>query len=403
MAGPKSTQTYTEVLRTAEGPRSVQTYTEVLRTEPEPAPLLNPPPEPTTTTAPPLGLGCGEYTVYLQERGGRRLAQLPWERIDFGRRLDEVSDASVDIPVEGIADDDECCFWLSQVNPWEHEVSIYRDGAEEWVGPVIEPVFSRDTVTLAARDLFVWFEKRLLPLGRQFVAVDIGEIFQQYVEDVLALDDPGITVNAQRVGIVGDRTNDPTEFRRAADELRELARSGIDWTMVRRTMEVGGEEVPTESVADLIDDAFNALELRIGGGETATEVVVVGGQDPDFETTVFGRVGGIDPLLGLLQAAVNESSILDQHSAEAAAQTRLDLRESPPFFIDGELSQLAGVQFPDLVPGAAVDVDMDIGCRAVLGTLRLRAVNVTVEASEEGCQESVNVELMSQGTIDLGS
>lgn len=350
-----------------------------------------------------MTLGCGEYTVYLQERGGDRLAQFPWETIDFGRRLDEISDATVEVPVEGIAEDDDCCYWLSLINPWEHEIAIYRDGAEEWVGVVEEPTFTRDVVRLSCRDLFIWFENRLLPLGRQFVSTDLGTIFQQYVDDALSQDNPGITVDANEVGIVGDRTNDPTDFRRAADELRELARSGIDWTMIRRTMRVGGEEVPVDAIAILLDDAFNDLELRIGGRETATEVVVVGGQDPDFETTVFARVGGVDPVLGLLQLAANESSILDENSAEAAAQTRLDLRQEPPFFINGELSQLAGVEFSDLVPGAAVDVDLDIGCRAVLGTLRLRTVDVTVAATDQGVEESVEVELMSLGTIDLGS
>lgn len=344
-------------------------------------------------------LGCGRHQVLLAERGGDPIIELPYESLRWGRRLDDMSDASITVPTVGLSDE-ECCWAISIMQAWEHELVIHRDGTLVWAGPLAEPSFTMDSATVPARDLFAWMERRVLPVDRAFDLVDLGTIFQTYVDDVLAVENSmGLIVAASTVGVIGSRSVLATELRRAADELRELARSGIDWTMVGRTMQVGGEEVPVSTLPPITADLLTDVKATVRGLSAATHVFVVGSAGADAGEPIVGEAGGTDATFGLLQSVFSESSIEDSNSARYAAINHLDLLELPPLYIEGDLDPSVAIGIDELIPGALVDVVMDVGCRRVDETFRL----LTVDVSDGVGGETVHVSFAPAGTRSLGS
>lgn len=350
-------------------------------------------------------LGCGSYRAYIQTRGGADvLVELPWETLGFSRKLNEISDGSVTVGQAGIHDE-ECCWALSTLNAWEHELAIWRDDVLVWVGVVGDPTYTMAGTTAPARDLFSWFERRFLPGDRTFRAEDLGTIFSTMATDALAADNGmGITLTVSSVGVIGNRDVFAADRPRAADEMRELSRSAVDWTMIARELKAGGEEVPTADLGTFIDDNLLDPSLTIRGSLAATSIAVIGASSGAAHNPVVGTAGvGVDPDLGLVETSYSESNILDANSARYAAEAKYEQLRVPPLYLDATLDPDTGVGFDELIPGARVDVVADIGCKRVNQGFRLLAVAVTAAVSDSGETEQVRVTLVPAGTTALGS
>ena len=78
--------------------------------------------------APTVKLGCGLYEVWVLERGGKAIRSLPdVVSINFNRVLNGVSEASVVVGVPvGRVLTEEACRAVADLNPWSHEIAIYR-------------------------------------------------------------------------------------------------------------------------------------------------------------------------------------------------------------------------------------------------------------------------------------
>jgi hypothetical protein len=355
-------------------------------------------------------LGCGTYELHAIERGGGSVvAVLPYTQLAWGRILDEMSEATVVVPTVG-GYDCEGCRALRDVNEWEHELRVLRDGREVWVGPVVgsgpaeEGEATYETLHLFARDLWAWFERRILRADRTFSNSDLADIFAAYANLALAEDNGmGINVVTQDTGILGTRSISAADPTRAADELRELARDGVDFTFLNRQLLVGNVEIPTDPVA-ILGDSHVAEVLILGAGlSTATRVYVRGGVD--FEAAGFDRTaplgvaGGVDARLGLLEILEDEPAILDAASARVAAETRLDLLRQPPRLVEARLLPEAPVDLARLAPGARVDVRLTVGCQRVDEVMRLHELRVEATAEET---EAVRVRLQPLGSLDGG-
>lgn len=354
-------------------------------------------------------LGCGSWQAFLQCRGGGELYPLPFSTMANGRRLDDMSDASLTLNQTTLrswspAVQAKCCGILAELEPWEHELALWRDGdpandEPTWVGPIVKAVWGIDSLTLSARDLFQWFERRLLERDRTFTATDLATIFHQYAVDGLHRDpSPNIDVTSiSATGILGDREVQVEAGRRAADELRELARSGLDFTMLGRVMLAGGTEVPTADLGVLFTDHFDAHELTLDGLQAETESVVIGSPAGNVGGPIRASAGGVDVDRGLVQGLANESTVKDLTSAQALADTRHDLLSESPTFFAARLLPIAPVGYEDLIPGAVADLRVQLMCRTVEGDHRLMDVRVGV--AENGT-ESVGVEFSSLGTAE---
>lgn len=353
-------------------------------------------------------LGCGVWTAFLQCRGGGELVALPFTDLTMNRRVDDMSDASVAVGhftrggdgtralVPAPALSEECCGALNDLSAWEHEIALWRDDDSSWIGPVIKPVWRADTVSMAARDLFQWFERRLLEHDREFFGEDLADIFRQLCLDALHRDpSPHIHINPSATGILGDRTVLVDAKQRAADALRELLRAGLDMTMIGRTMIVGGTTVPTADLGTLITSDFDGLELTEDGLQTETESTVVGSSTDTVLGPTMATAGGVDARLGLVQNVVTESGIEDDAQCQAAADSRLALLAESPRTITGRLLPTAPVGFDQLIPGAVADLRLQLMCKEVEGDHRLQSVQVHVD--EKGV-ETVNVVFTNLGT-----
>lgn len=345
-------------------------------------------------------LGCGSYVVRVQNRGGANPVEIAWETLSYGRKVDDMTDARVTIGVDGLADE-RCCLALSSLRAWEHEISIWRDGVEAWVGPVGDPEYTAEGVTIPARDLFQWMERRNLEHDRSFTDADLAVVFQQYVLDALERDTtPNITVEIYASSAAGTRSVLAAARRRAADELRELARTGVDFTMIGRRLLVGGAELPLPPLPLLHDAQVDNPKLVVRGLDAASEVIVVGATDANTTAPHVGVASRGVATVGLVQTTLNESSIKDDASCAEAANTRLDLLAAPAEFLTVDLLPATSVRFENLIPGTRWPVGVLVACREVVGTFRLAEVSVSATASDNGDTETVTVTLEPLGTTD---
>lgn len=109
-------------------------------------------------------LGCGTPSVFITSRCAQSMAcQIDLSdilRITWTRVLDNVSEAEVEIGLTGDSQQ-TCCQCLAEVEPFCHELHIWRDGEEVWVGPIEAIRYEKERVTIKARDSLAWFDVRI--------------------------------------------------------------------------------------------------------------------------------------------------------------------------------------------------------------------------------------------------
>lgn len=370
-------------------------------------------------------LGCGLYEVYFKTRGGdlfvcraRNITALSYARV-----LNEVSEASITISLAG--QDDECCACIGNINPWEHEIAIYRDGVEVWCGPVTNAEIDLDTLvaTFSCKDLLAWADKRWVELHGNDYDVSVDDEFPTDLADVFNfLLSHGYNKEPWNMDWVLDRTNIPvTKFYPAyedpdrwggaypkiGNELRELAKAGCDYTVINRRLIGGNISVnPPVILPRLFDVHWAKLpKITVIGTGMATEVGDASGNGGfygynDDQMWIEAQNDEFRARFGLLQEFYTEptlddvdTTVLPNPITQAAAGLR-ELKKQPYSYITGgELSQTAPVDMNSLVPGALVAVSLTQTCRSIEAIYRLTNVRVSYDASKE----SVSIELTPKG------
>jgi hypothetical protein len=251
------------------------------------------------------------------------------------------------------------------------------------VGPVTLPSWDPLNLVIGARDLFTWLERRTLPFDRSFTTTDLASIFGQYLVDGLNQDaSPNISaLFLGQCGRSGVRAVTAVSNTIAGDALRELSRSGVDFTCIGRQMRFGGLpiNVPTTILYDpaVYQDPNGATpKLTKQGLNMATRVVVKGGQDA-AGNQIVSTVGFPDGPHGLISQVVSEPLILDALSATHAGADRLAFLNPAPQYLSCQLTPQAPIRFDELVPGIRIDAAFSVGLTTALGPFRLQAVDVT--------------------------
>lgn len=322
-----------------------------------------------------MTLGCGEDVhLLLTTRGGERvLAELSPVDGRFSRMLDGTSELSTSMIVGG-AFDVNCCEDLSEIRPWATELCVFWDGLIAWCGPVVQVTFTAETVSLVAKDLTAWWSRRAIPTS-SYANTDLATIFQNYHDQAMDQDaSPNFTIAVTPTNITGSRTvKIPTV---AWTVMSELAQTAVDFTAYGRVVLVGGQEVPAQPHLTLQDSDFEApLEVGERGDLMANRVIVVGapGITAEAEDTDFIR------FYGLVERVFYESTILDESSAQALANTRLAIFRDPTFLQAPQgkaLKSTAPMTLAELIPGARIRVASDSTCRTLTTDFRLRSVEV---------------------------
>lgn len=340
-------------------------------------------------------LGTGENTqILLFEKGGKKFLgelQFDYNSGGFTRGLDSTSTFNFSATLGGVGRE-ICCDIYENLYQWGTEVHVIRDGYTAWIGPVIEVLFSYGRVDVTAADLSAWWDRRVLP-DLNFQDLDLADIFVAMHEAAMEPDlTPCVEISARQSGIRGDREVLGGDCRLASDELAELARTGVDWTAYGRTIEVGGRDLGEDRRQIVLaeDDFANPPAIRARGNDQATKVIVKGAegiiamaQDDDY----------ID-YYGLLVRVFDESQfILDQDSANEAANTRLDLLKDP-VFLEGNFSALkpsAQVCSWELLPGTEVLLQDSSLCRPFSTSFRLSGAQFNLSGE-------VSISLENAGT-----
>jgi hypothetical protein len=117
-------------------------------------------------------LGCGQYDVFFMTRcGGNYVCKADGVTdIAFTRKLNDTSTAEITVAIGDVSNG--CCECLASINPWQHEIIIFRNGVSVWAGPIVDIEFdlSSETAKFRARDLSAWLDRRVIELTVQQLA-----------------------------------------------------------------------------------------------------------------------------------------------------------------------------------------------------------------------------------------
>lgn len=373
-----------------------------------------------------------DLKVYTELTG---ITDLTWERV-----LDDYSEARVNFrPAKG----DQCCGKLKPVFdregnllepgvwPWAHELALYRDGELVWQGPVfsmdekVMPDESTDSIQIVARDFIAWLDRRVVhndiwmnnnPANQPAGTYDLVDIAEEIVRDAFEPDDPGVlahlvTIPSQKMG---KRTVRHWEAR-SGEELRDIARAGLDFTSVGRTILIKGarRDENQNTITLRAKDFQSGIEIRIVGSEAATAGIAVGGvptgDNPDVpvedvppaKAYYFDPVrGAVDPFFGLVENWTQQEGVLDQGFLEWIARQKIAEGYPPPQTLsvpaDSGLSPTAPVSIHHLVPSTYFAIAIEGTCRALRQYMRLSHLRVTWTAEQA---EQVGVTFIP-GNID---
>jgi len=346
------------------------------------------------------------YEVAFHDRTGSRPVSPALEptRLQWSRVLDDTSEAQVSL-------DGDFFDPKTPIGSWDNELSIYRDGALVWQGPIQRIDYRRrdSDVVVTARDVTAWLAHRTIHHKLDFTAsgqgpTDMAHIAEAIVRDAMEPDDPLILpyLTVAKCGHVGERKYEP-DSAYAGDELRELARTGIDFTALGRRIVIAGETVQLARLPQLRDEHFiSDINVIDDGLQAVTRAVVVGEGVSGTATAE-----GADKLLEVL---VREDQIKDKMSAEIEAAAIVEVGHPNPLIVEipegAQLAADAPLAISDLIPGALVPVANSMTYRPVVTELRLTRLAVDFTA-EEG--ESVKVTLapigmrMAEGKADAGT
>ncbi|GAA0607449.1 hypothetical protein GCM10010174_25730 [Kutzneria viridogrisea] len=330
--------------------------------------------------------------------------------LEWGRVRDDYSTAQVTMAKPRLGA--TCRRGLGAVGTWRHHLTLWREDDVVWHGPIVNKTERRDTLTLAARDMLAYLDRRgVKPQGSDSyfrpVPADTGALIRMLIQDGFAEHDPGLLAHAELRDSGTRSTLDHlwTDSATIGHVVRDLLHAGADLYTVGRTVYCVPDRT-TGAPHQLCEEHFlGDIEVREAGLDAATRAVVVGAQPVGGDgqavdgPPVRGAAGGVDPVLGLIERISGSESTTDSGVAEGIARAIVAYGCPPPVDLlvpsGARLSPTAPVDIGHLIPGAAFVVALDSYCTPVRAEFRLTELAVSWKPGETG--ESVAVSLASHG------
>jgi len=327
------------------------------------------------------------------------LRELPITGLTWGRVVDDVSSATTRLSMSNGAAGVECCRAVAGLARYGYEIVIFRNGFRVHTGPVVDIVVRGEDIEIVSEDKMGWLKVRVVSSELDYPppGEEMSIIFNDVVTNAMAPDNvPGLIATAIPTGIRAERNYTPANPIHAYDAIQELARTGIDYTMVGPDMYAGSFVVPAAPLALFTDQALAELpDVSFLGPDYASQWYVTG--DPD--QNLVGSYGGVDPVSGLVVRLAQEDDISDQASLDQNAKSRWELTNGP--FV-GEvtltLDPSAPLPMELIIPGAAIDLRLAETCFPLIGEFRIKSLNVAVSSGGDGPDEVVRVTLEPIGT-----
>lgn len=342
----------------------------------------------------PFQLGTPEdYHVRFAQRGGRQIVTPPVTsitRIEWGRRLDAISEATVTIAKthHGHTPGEPCGDPISWLEPGHHEVEIYRDDTLVWLGWVLVITENATQWTIRAVDMLAWLDTRERDQARSWTNEDITTIAFELIQAAFDTGDENLMpyVEQTPTGIVSDLDVDKASKTLWEILENDISNQGLAVTCHLRSILLGPQaDRDTQAVARLTSDDFLAdIEVENNGEVAATKVWVHGGKpsdDPDAET-VYGVYGG--RLRGLLlERLVSDDTWTRQAQVDRIAEDKVRQLQPPLMILrvpdQARLSPYAPVPITHLVAGWRFDIHVETYCRPIVQGMRLAQLQVTWE------------------------
>lgn len=352
----------------------------------------------------PIGrLGCAVNEAYITNKCGTgRLCDLTdATSIFWERKLDDISTAEVIVAVSGSVDD-PCCLCLADVEPYCHELHITRDGEIVWMGPITSIRYSFDKVLIRADDVLGWLRVAVLEGDIDYTTAtgigpaDLTTIAQDIIETALA-DHPVEPCVLDFIipilsGTVGER-----KFVRftdtAFDHLEALSNTGLDYTVVGRSIILGGDDLPTSAIGILTDDYImgGAVEITKDGELMGNRFYVHFTGDAGSPAAAEGDQECYGPIERLRP---DTDGLVDLASATQVAQAYLDAGRIAPRLIEfppnTRLAPDTPWEISDMIPGQRIDVSLDRFCFPARQSFKLLEVSVK---QEDGGDEEIGITL----------
>lgn len=323
-------------------------------------------------------LGCGSPSFFITARCAKGMTCVLDGNVStakWDRRLDDISQAEVTVDLSGDSAA-VCCQALAEVEPWCHELHIWRDNEEVWVGPIQELEYSAGQVLIRASDSLAWLNVRVPIVNLNHRAVvsggagpaDLTTIATELLTYAYAIDGAAYTC------VMDNLFSKPTTVSlelfyeaynlTAIEILRKIAGLGLNFTTLGRTVVLVGSETPLVPLILLNDEHIigNIIVIKDGtlqgnrffihfDGDNGVPVV---GEATNFYCyNAIERIRSGDGLTNGFDAA----SVADAYASAAAIAPRMvqipagsKLSPDTPWTLD------------KMVPGTRVDVAVTRMC-----------------------------------------
>lgn len=339
----------------------------------------------------------GDYHAIIHDRGGKRrvgelkgLNQLTWHRV-----RDDMSDAKITLNADKYGINEKL---FSKLAPGRHELCLYRGDDRVWEGPLSLPTFTRDTITIAARDVTLYWYRTIMHAGYSSAYPNIETVVGRAERIAIA--------ELARKEALGYNLLDYLHAHHSAGEAETsrvtlpyqmtlfehiddmAAKSGMDYTVLGRAVHLwdtshsamGRTAVVTEN------DFLSDVHVSYYGMELATFAAVTDGQG------LVGTAGGDDPFYGeweVLATAYDETDgVSPPSSAELTSQAQRNLsgRNPVPMQIrvpdNSSLNPNGVLKITDLVPGIYIPLRATLSNRKIQQVQKLDAL--TVDVTDKG-------------------
>lgn len=342
-------------------------------------------------------IGCPGADLIFTRRGSLTPVSDPvaYQSLAWGRVVDDISSVESDLALS--------CRLPSDLRPGRHEVSVYRDGARVWVGPLLDITSSGGTTKIIAKDRLWWSTVRLLRNDHISTGapVDAGVLFGEVLADAYAADNScGFTWTASACGVSVERDWPSRNRQNAYEALSDLATAAVDFTVIDGALRSSGVQINTPSVPSVTNDAFTEVPALTMSVDTFQNHAVVVGQAAaavqpynedgaptatDNYVEVIGDADSVASIadFGLVERRFDRGEISDGDSAYSAARSYIDHASNGVVNFSGALLPDFPIGISEMIPGAQFDADIttDSGLH-VIGRFRLQSFSETLNAGE---------------------
>lgn len=359
--------------------------------------------------------------------------------VSWDRRLDDISAATVNIALGGGLGPDACCEQIGNVEPWCHELHIFRNGEEVWTGVITEVSYSATRVTIEARDVLAWLQVRIPECPFSVTTLtDISTIAQTIIKLALADEDPcvfdnmlvvparQIGPNGQELGVMQLSEPFPAFESTAYEQLASMTQYGLSYTVLGRRIVVGGENLFNKKIGMLTDEhILGDYSIIKDGSLYVNRAFTRYFEDDDPARCAANEATGVclPPLAGAACPAVSEIAP-ENRACYGLVERVVSVGDGINFNTAkqaGDIYVAAGgkyvpriLEFPsgtslspetpfeinDLVPGMNIFLGLRALCFGVDPTQEWKLTGMNYEATAEG--ESISISLTSRNLITGG-